>query len=216
MIDWLEKTKSEKNDNLETLSFSDYMSTLEENPRRQMRASCRYFYDMFHHFGVEEDGSFKIFQEEDQDSPAVYGHKSVQRKLVQNLINFEEEGFNNKFILLVGPNGSSKSSLVKKIIKGLEVYGHKKEGALYTFSWIFPIDPYLKGSLGLTSREETKELQSFAYLEDKEISAILNSELKDHPLLLIPKIYRQELLDDLFKDDQEYLTDLKLKQCCYY
>ena len=85
---------------------------------------------------------------------------------------------NNKFILLVGPNGSSKSSLVRKIMKGAELYSETNEGSLYTFSWIFPIDSFVKGTLGLRSDPTQTDLNTYAYLKDKEVSAILGSELK--------------------------------------
>src|SRR5690606_18547810 len=121
--------------------------------------------------------------------------------LVANLKNFQEEGFNNKFILLVGPNGSSKSSIVRKLMRGAEEFSSTDDGALYTFSWVFPIDSYVKGSLGLTAPPSDRNISTFAYLEDKDISAILPSELKDHPLLLIPKEYRQEMLNQSFEHD---------------
>lgn len=209
MYDWIAQTHEESRKSSDTLSFQDYMQALEENPVSQLRTTYDYFFDMFEHFGKDEKGSYRIFKKDHQDAPAVYGHHKVQKQLVQNLINFKEEGFNNKFILLVGPNGSSKTSIVKKITKGLELYSQKEQGVLYTFSWIFPIDPYLKGSLGLTNSTSGKELHTFAYLEDKEITAILNSELKDHPILLIPKKYRQKLIDDLFSDNAEKLNSIK-------
>ena len=46
---------------------------------------------------------------------------------------------------------------------------------------------------------------SYAHLEDKDISAILGSELKDHPILLVPKKYRQQLLDEALKDRPELM-----------
>ena len=202
------KQASERHDKQsEILSFQDYMEQLQEHPKRHLRTSYRYLLDMIQSFGDDEDGLSKLFTQDHKDAPAVYGHHKVQQELIKNLVNFKEEGFNNKFILLVGPNGSSKSSLVKKLIKGLELYSRQEEGYLYTFSWVFPIDPYLKGSLGLANNEASREVNSFAYLEDKDISAIINSELKDHPVLLIPKDYRQNVINELLGGDQEYLQE---------
>ncbi|MCO4755936.1 MAG: hypothetical protein KC478_15760, partial [Bacteriovoracaceae bacterium] len=107
-------------------------------------------------------------------------------------------------------NGSSKTSLVKKIMKTAEEYSHTDQGSLYTFSWIFPIDNYTKGSLGLSSKQVQKHLGSFAHLDDSEISAILASELKDHPLLLIPIKTRQKLINKLLKDEPEKLESIQL------
>lgn len=209
MLDWIEKASEEEKEMLETLSFQDYIEEYEKHPTRELRTSFNYINEMLNHFGKNEDGSFVLFDMDHNDSPAVFGQRKVQESLVQNISNFKEEGFNNKFILLVGPNGSSKSSLVRKIMKGLEVYSATDQGALYTFSWIFPIDNFIKGSLGLGSEKISSDLNSFAYLEDKDISAILTSELKDHPLLLIPREHRRKIIENQLKDSPERLAEFK-------
>ncbi len=207
--DWINQASEQNDANLETLSFSDYMEIFEKNPRQECRPTYEYIRDMLNHYGVNPDGSFKLFQMKHPDSPAVHGQIKVQQSLYQNLVNFSEEGFNNKFILLIGPNGSSKSSIVNKLIKGLEEYSETESGKLFSFSWIFPLDTYVKGSLGLTSTIRESHNGSFAYLEDKEISAIMPSELKDHPLLLIPKEFRQKLIDEALKKDVRLLASIK-------
>lgn len=194
-IDWIEKAENQKDAQAEVLAFNDYMARFESRPLAESRPTFQYLLDMLNHYGVDEKGDYKLFDLQHADSPAVHGQQKIVRGLVSNLKNFQEEGFNNKFILLVGPNGSSKSSIVRKLMKGAEEYSMSEEGALYTFSWIFPIDSFVKGSLGLASTPSDRHLSTYAYLDDKDVSAILPSELKDHPLLLIPKEYRQELLD---------------------
>ena len=209
-MDWLEEVNKEEEKFDQIFSFNEYMEIFERNPSRELRTSSMYLKDMFDFYGKDEDGSFSLFKKNHPNSPPVAGQKRAQEKIYQNLVNFNEEGFNNKFILLVGPNGSSKTSLVKKIMRTAEEYSHTDSGALYTFSWIFPIDTYVKGSLGLSSKQVDKHLQSFAHLEDSEISAILVSELKDHPLLLIPLRTRQKLIDKLLADEPEKLESIQL------
>ena len=46
-------------------------------------------------------------------------------------------------------------------------------------------------------------------MEDKDISSILVSELKDHPLLLTPLPYRQKLLRELLSFDQKFFQALE-------
>ena len=193
----------------EILAFSDYMEYFEQNPKSECRASFQYILDMLDYFGKESDGTFKLFKTEHHDCPAVRGQGKVQQHLFQNITNFKEEGFNNKFILLVGPNGSSKSSIVKKLIKGLEDYSETDSGKLFTFSWIFPIDHYIKGTLGLNNIVREGNPNSYAYLDDKDISAIIPSELKDHPLLLIPRDHRQKIIEEHFANIPSELEALK-------
>ena len=95
------------------------------------------------------------------------------------------------------------------MMKGAEIYSETEEGSLYTFSWIFPIENYIKGSLGLTNIAPQENLTTFAHLDDKDISAIIGSELKDHPVLLIPKEYRQKLIDELLSSNQPLLKNIK-------
>ncbi|ATH09101.1 hypothetical protein BIY24_14455 [Halobacteriovorax marinus] len=207
-MDWLEEA-NQKDSHSEVHSFRDYMDIFHKYPIRETRPTYKYLLDMVHSYGQDKDGNYKVFQHKYPDSPPVYGQKRTQRALIENLENFEKEGVNNKFILLVGPNGSSKSSLVRQFMKGAESYSKKDEGVLYSFSWIFPIDNYIKGNLGFSSDRTNRDLNTYAYLEDKDISAILGSELKDHPLLLIPKEYRQEILNDTLAKDPSHLEMVK-------
>lgn len=202
-MDWIEESRKEIDESSKVLSFYDYMELFNSNPVLQLRPTYQYLLDMINHFGQAENGSYKIFEQEHEDCPPVFGQQIPEQQIVQNLINFKEEGHNNKFILLVGPNGSAKSSIVRKIMQGAEDYSQTDDGALFTFSWIFPIDTYVKGTLGLASNHTSQNLSSYAYLEDKDISAILNSELKDCPFLLVPLKHRQQIIDENFEDQPE-------------
>ena len=209
MNNWIEQATEEAKHTENILSFHDYMDLLDKHFVRECRPTFAWLKDMFNHFGKDEHGHYKLFREYHIDALPVYGQYQAEHALVQNLLNFEEEGYNNKFLLLVGPNGSAKSSIVKKIMKGAEEYSLTEEGALYTFSWVFPVDNLVKGSLGLADNRSQSDFRSFAYLEDKDITAILGSELKDHPLLLIPLDYRREMIDKNLQDNPRLLNSIK-------
>ena len=207
---WMEEVNKEEGRYINLLAFDDYMNLFEKNPQKELRPTNIYLKDMFDYFGKSPNGSFQLFLREHADAPPVYGQIKTQKKIYQYLQNFMEEGFNNKFILLIGPNGSSKSSLVKKIMLSTEEYAATDEGSLFSFSWIFPIDQFVKGSLGLSGGGSIdRQVNSYAFLEDKDISAIMTSELKDHPLLLIPIKTRQKLIEEAFKNDPHRLGDVK-------
>lgn len=206
---WMEEVNKEEGRYQNVLAFDDYMKLFEKNPVKELRPTNVYLKDMFDYFGTNSSGGFNLFTREHADAPPVHGQVRTQKRIYQYLQNFMEEGYNNKFILLVGPNGSSKSSLIKKIMLSTEDYACTDEGSLFTFSWIFPIDQFVKGSLGLGGAVADKNLNSYAFLEDKDISAIITSELKDHPLLLIPIQTRQKLINEAFKNDSSRLETIK-------
>lgn len=208
-MDWLEEVNKEEEKYKQIFSFNEYFKIFEENVQRELRTTSMYLSDMFKYYGTDDKGYFKLFRKYHPDSAPVAGQARVQNKIFQNLENFNEEGFTNKFILLVGPNGSSKSSLVRKIMKTAEEYSKTNAGALYSFSWVFPIDNYVKGSLGLSSDKVKKHLDSFALLEDSEISAIMPSDLKDHPLLLIPQKTRQKIINEQLAHNPDQLNSIK-------
>lgn len=208
-MNWLEEVNTQEESFSKILSFAEYMDIFEKNPKREVRTTPKYLKDMFDFFGVDERGAFNLFKRAHPHAPAVNGQIKTQQSVYKNLCNFIEEGYNNKFLLLVGPNGSSKSTFIKKIMFSTEDYSRTDEGSLYTFSWIFPIDNYVKGSLGLSKQTFTQDLTSYAYLEDKDIATIITSELRDNPLLLIPLKTRQKMIEDALSDEPSLLEDIR-------
>lgn len=206
---WMEEVNKEEGRYQSVLTFDDYMDLFEKNPQKELRPTNIYLKDMFDYFGKNDNGSFKLFTREHADAPPVFGQVKTQKRIYNFLHNFIEEGYNNKFILLVGPNGSSKSSLIKKIMLSAEDYAATDEGSLFSFSWVFPIDQFVKGSLGLSGHGSERHLNSYAFLEEKDVSAIVTSELKDHPLLLIPIKTRQKLIEDAFKKDDALIESVR-------
>lgn len=191
------------------LTFNDYMDVVSSHPEQELRICCMYLKDMIDYYGKNDKDQFNLFLQDFTDSPPIHGQLDSISQIYNNLVNFCEEGFNNKFLLLIGPNGSSKSSLVKKIMKGAEDYSATDKGALYQFSWIFPKDNLVKGSLGLGAGSHDTSLKSYATLNDKDINAILPSELKDHPLLLVPIKTRQKLIEEILQDKPQLLNIIK-------
>ena len=169
-------------------SFDEYLKLLEESPENALRGSARYTADMFDHYG-REGQAYSVFKGK------VIGLEGVQKQVYQILRAFGNQGINNRLILLHGPNGSAKSTLISAIMDGLSEYSKTMEGALYTFSWIFPIDKVTRGSLGIRGDQEKKsnQISTYAYLPDEEIACIIPSELRDHPILLIPDAERAQM-----------------------
>lgn len=180
------------------MSFDEYLDLVRQDPARQVRSSAQYLVDMMDSFG--RDGKrFKLFDQEFVDGRfRLVGLEQVQEQIYHILKSFIREGMNNKLILLHGPNGSAKSSMISCLMRGLEEYSHRPEGAVYRFHWVFPADRFGKPGLGLGSTTNKEEdHQSYAKLADTDIAARISCELRDHPLFLIPQKQRGKLLTEL-------------------
>ncbi|MBI2933807.1 MAG: serine protein kinase [Planctomycetes bacterium] len=132
-------------------SFEDYLRTVAENPRVARNAFQR-VYDMILSYGYEEYVEhretrlrYHFFKD-----PMGGGRDSIFG-LEESLMHFVNclksaahgYGTERRILLLHGPVGSSKSTMVRLLKKGLEAYSRSKEGALYTFMWQEDKDPNL-------------------------------------------------------------------------
>ncbi|MAE29242.1 MAG: serine protein kinase [Planctomycetota bacterium] len=121
-------------------SFADYLEILEETPRVARNAWQRLI-DMVDSHGSEigDDGQrrWRIFDDPfTEGRDAVYGLDASLVRLVQTLrAGARGLGPERRVLLLHGPVGSSKSTIVRLLKQGLERYSATEEGALYTFSW---------------------------------------------------------------------------------
>jgi serine protein kinase len=121
-------------------SFADYLEILEETPAAARNAWQRMI-DMVESHGSEEGENgqrrWKIFDDPFTDGrDAVYGLDGPLTRLVQTLrAGSWGLGPERRVLLLHGPVGSSKSTIVRLLKQGLELYSAKEEGALYTFLW---------------------------------------------------------------------------------
>ena len=124
----------------------------------------------------------------------VAGQEEVQNALYRLLGNFVRAGRINKLILLHGPNGCAKSTLVDALKRGMEHYSREPQGALYRIDWIFPSEKLVKGSIGFGDARSgvAGELTTFAHLDEESIDVRMPCEMRDHPLFVMPRVERQE------------------------
>ncbi len=192
------------------LSFDEYLELWATNPVQHARDASRYLRDVFDFYGKEEVthpwGTFTRFKLFDLPWDAdrrgvLIGQEHVQGEIYRALSNFAREGRPSRLVLLHGPNGSAKSTIVACMFRALEDYSQKEEGALYRYNWVFPSSKTIRGNLGFSKGEAPLVPQSsYAHLADDQIDAKLALEVRDHPLFLIPIPERRQLLDRAFEE----------------
>jgi len=173
-------------------SLEDYLKLVQENPRVTRNAFQR-IYDMIISHGVEEYVEhkkkitrYRFFKDYAHDGrDAVYGIDQSLTHLVDIFKSASRNyGTERRVILLHGPVGSAKSTMVRLLKKGLEEYSRKPEGAMYTFAWT-----------------------NIANDVEKEVFAMVNDELpcpmREEPLHLIPFDQRGRLIEELMRNSTE-------------
>jgi len=164
-------------------SFEDYLALVRERPEVTRNAFQR-VHDMIVSYGTEEyiDNKkrlvrYNFFRDEiDAGADAIFGLDIPLMRLV-NVFKAAAEGYGpeRRVVLLHGPVGSSKSTIVRLLKKGLEAYSRSAAGALYTFKWVNLTDT------GLAGKDESD----------------FDSAMHEEPLRLIPPEWRAAAIERL-------------------
>jgi serine protein kinase len=124
-------------------SFAEYLEVVRKNPK-VARTAYQRLYDMIISYGHEPYTSFRqerlhyrFFDDPvDGGADAVFGLDNHLMDLVQVFQSAARGyGTERRVLLLHGPVGSSKSTIVRLLKKGLEAYSATDEGALYSLIW---------------------------------------------------------------------------------
>ena len=190
--------------NKRVLSMAEYLQLVAENPRTQLRNAAQYVLDMFDHYGSSEvrhpTGTvrrFTLFDAPWSDGAGrLIGQEDAQNAIYRIVSNFVRQRRIDRFILLHGPNGSSKSTITDLISQGMEHYSTSDKGACYRFNWVFPTKQVESSGIGFgDGANKVSAGGTYAHFDDSAIDARMPCELKDHPLLLIPRPHRQMLVE---------------------
>lgn len=192
------------------LSFEEYLEELIARPYTLTRNAHQVLRDMFDQHGAYEvpglesrQRRFAIFDDPAGDGAAqVFGQEEVQNRLYEVITGFAERGRCDRFVLLHGPNGAAKSSLVDCLRSGLEAYSRSDACPLFRFSWVF-CERSEKGEVGFGGKLGSEDDTSLAHMDDRLITSRMPCEMKDPPWLLIPKKRRVELLEEALGDADE-------------
>lgn len=189
-------------------SFADWLSDFTEAPGLHLRCAAQYVLEMFDHFGRrpaprvgQEAVRFELFDlEASHGSGGLAGQERIQNEIYQFLQSFAKRGRSDKMLLLHGPNGSGKTTIVDCIIRGLELFSQTDKGALYSFRWVFSERDDRFRRIGFeASDEELSNVDTFAYLEEADITSRISCELRDSPLYLLPRPEREKLIAEVLE-----------------
>ncbi len=161
-----------------TGSFGQYLDLVVEQPDI-LRTAHQRIYDMILSFGSEEIvvSKEKLTRYNFFSDPLGGGKEAIfglEKTLAGLVDHFKSAaygyGSEKRVLLLHGPVGSSKSTIVRLMKRGLEHYTRTTEGAIYTYSW--------------RVEEDGKEL-------------IVPCPMNDEPMRILPYDARQRILSGI-------------------
>ena len=159
-------------------SFEDYLEIVQNDPR-VARSAFQRLYDMIVSHGYEEYTRnretlihYNFFDDPfENGKDAVFGIDKQLMELVQVFRSAAHRyGTERRVILLHGPVGTAKSTIVRLLKKGLEAYSRSDEGRLYSFYW---------------TPDDGEEM---------------DCPMHEDPLHLIPQEFRSAVLEELNQD----------------
>jgi serine protein kinase len=156
-------------------SFEDYLEIVRDDPR-VARSAFQRLYDMIVSYGCDEYTHnretymhYHFFDDPfENGKDAVFGLDKPLMELTRIFQSAARRyGTERRVLLLHGPVGTAKSTIVRLLKKGLEAYTQSEAGRLYSFYWL---------------------------PEDGER---MDCPMHEEPLHLIPPEFRQAVLDEL-------------------
>jgi serine protein kinase len=174
-------------------TFEDYLEIVRRRPE-VTRTAFQRVYDMVVGQGTEEylDTKkrmvrYRFFERDNVGGKdAIFGLDIALMRFVQ-VLKAASEGYGpeKRVLLLHGPVGSSKSTIVRLVKKGLEAYTRTPEGALYTHEW-----------------------------HDHEAEGrVMPCPMHEEPLRLIPQDWRAKAIEDLGLSSEKFKVKIDGDLC---
>ena len=211
------------------LSFDQYLQKVVEDPEKGIRNIFQVFHDMIDFLvgaGVDEYAGdpesinyvhhdmHRLFVE-GSDTP-FFADRLFSNRLVKLAENFRHGALQNKIYIFIGPHGCGKSTFLDNLLAKFEQYANSSEGCTYEAIWRLDrkilasfseheSGKFLNRLAGLLDEYEfgqTELIEAQKMMQGIDDYIEIPCPSHDSPLLMIPKDYRREFVDDLFKNDQ--------------
>ncbi len=206
--------KLKKREKGSIIPFSEFLAKTHDDPLHYFRNVFQLFSNMLYYYIDIED--------EYKDDPESINYKTVDCKrlfiegtdtpffadlpLANRLLgfadSFKEGAQQNKIYVFIGPPGSGKSTFLNNLLQKFEEYTHSAEGINYEVLWRLDnskignsIAPIVREALD----EYYKKQNDHTHAQSDFLEVPCPSH--DHPILVIPKEYRAEIINKIIKDD---------------
>ncbi|MFC2145739.1 serine protein kinase PrkA [Acidobacteriota bacterium] len=210
------------------ISFRQFLEDLAKNPRAIIRSIFQEFHDMIKYYvgeGFEEYPDdpesigfvyydcYRLFVE-NADRP-FFADRLFANRLVNLTKALRQGAQQNKIYIFEGPPGCGKSTFLNNLLMKFEKYANMEEGARYETVWRLSREalgsleneaiPVYETFTAEPNQEDPHQKTVFsrpAFIHETDEYVEIPCPSHDNPILMIPKSYRREFFDNLFKNDQ--------------
>lgn len=215
---------------MKPVPFDEFLELLSKDPQSIIRSVFQVFNDMMKYYveeGLEEYPDdpenvgfvfydcIRLFVAE-SDRP-FFADRLFANRLV-NLSRALRQGTQqNKIYIFEGPPGCGKSTFLNNLLMKFEMYSNTKEGMRYETIWRLKRDAlggFIESDIIPAVEKYSNSFDSgngdskgfypkpHFYIRDNEDYVEIPCPSHDNPILSIPKSYRREFFDKLFKNNQ--------------
>lgn len=209
--------------------FREFLEYLARNPRTIIRSIFQEFHDMIKHYvgeGFDEYPDdpesigfvyydcYRLFVE-NADRP-FFADRLFANRLVNLTKALRQGAQQNKIYIFEGPPGCGKSTFLNNLLMKFEKYANTEAGARYETVWRLnreelgslkdeAIPIYETITAEPNNQEDPHQKTIFsrpAFIHETDEYVEIPCPSHDNPILMIPKSYRREFFDNLFKNDK--------------
>lgn len=216
-------------DQLNTIPFAAFLELLSNNPRAIIRNVFQVFQDMMVHYVGEGFDEYPDDPEsigfiyydcgpllaEGTDRP-FFADRLFANRLVNLAKALRKGAQQNKIYIFEGPPGCGKSTFLNNLLLKFEAYANTEAGRRYETVWrldrealgaviekeTVPILESMPADQDEDARDEGIPPRRHAFIQETDEYVEIPCPSHDNPILMIPKSYRREFFDNIFKNDE--------------
>lgn len=211
------------------VSFEQFLKSVAADPRKLIRSVFQVFHDMMEcnvGEGVNEYPDdpesvgyyyydFQKLLVEDTDRP-FFADRLFGNRLMELSKSMRRGAQQNKIYIFEGPPGCGKSTFLNNLLLKFEDYANTAEGRRHEIVWkldrhtlggfieneAIPIIEHYHAESSNEKVDQRTVFSKHAYIHETDDYVEIPCPSHDNPLLMIPKSYRREFMDKLFKNSK--------------
>lgn len=198
------------------IPFNEYLLKSGEHPQLMFRNVFQLFSSMIHFYIKEEDEYGKDPENinyktincdkllvDDADTP-FFSDLPLANRLLRLADSFKTGAQQNKIYIFIGPPGSGKSTFLNNLLWKFQEFTTLPEGILYEVLWQLDESKFGKVDSEIIQAALEEYYKKYnVNLESSSIKLGVPCPNHDHPILMIPKEHRKEIIGSILTPEMK-------------